>query len=329
MNRIRQLFLATSLVATGAMAESVSFIAIGDMGTGSDKQYKVANAIENLCQQKACDFAIGLGDNIYEAGVDSSRDDSFQSKFEQPYAGLAFPFFMSLGNHDNSHFASGGGLDNFKGEYQVAYHYRDDRGSDKWRMPNRYYHFTAPLESEEPLVDFLALDSNPIAGGLDWDYQYWRKPYTAKHKDWIKSTLSNANAPWKIAFAHHPLRSNGRHGNAGFYDGLAGSGKDWQKLIKETVCDKVDVLITGHDHDLQWLKPNSDCGKTFFIVSGAGGKTRSLTNPDRNPAWWQVGDSLGFFRIQIEGNQFTGEAYVVNAESGQWELAYSNTIRKH
>ena len=48
MNRVRQLFLATSLVATGAMAESVSFIAIGDMGTGGDKQYKVASAIETL-----------------------------------------------------------------------------------------------------------------------------------------------------------------------------------------------------------------------------------------------------------------------------------------
>ncbi len=136
--------------------------------------------------------------------------------------------------------------------------------------------------------------------------------------------MSNTTAPWKVAFAHHPLRSNGRHGNAGFYDGLVGSGKDWQNLLKKTACDKIDVLITGHDHDLQWLKPNKECGNTFFIISGAGGKTCSMTNP----AWWQVGDTLGFFRIQIEVNQLTGEAYVVDAESDQWELTYSNTVRK-
>ena len=101
---------------------AVSFIAIGDTGTGEEKQYKVAAAMKEVCDELGCDFALGLGDNIYETGVDSVDDVQFIDKFEKPYADVDFPFYMTLGNHDNG-WLSGDGLDNDKGEFQVDYHY--------------------------------------------------------------------------------------------------------------------------------------------------------------------------------------------------------------
>jgi tartrate-resistant acid phosphatase type 5 len=104
-----------------AAGKIVRFIAVGDTGTGKEGQYQVADAIEKVCAAQGCDFALGLGDNIYESGVDSVDDVQWLDKFEKPYENLDFPFYMTLGNHDNSYFA-GGGLDNTKGELQVDYH---------------------------------------------------------------------------------------------------------------------------------------------------------------------------------------------------------------
>lgn len=105
----------------------VRFIAIGDSGTGKDGQYKVADAMQAVCEQRGCEFAIGLGDNIYESGVDGVNDIQFDTKFEDPYKNIDFPFYMALGNHDNTWIIGGDGADNDKGEIQVEYHYRTDR----------------------------------------------------------------------------------------------------------------------------------------------------------------------------------------------------------
>lgn len=308
--------------------KTVRFIAIGDMGTGKDGQYKVAQAIAAVCAERGCDFAIGLGDNIYEAGADSSNDIQFEMKFEQPYRQLDFPFYMTLGNHDNSWLVGGDGLNNDKGEAQVEYHYKRDRLSNKWHMPARYYNFTAPKGDVQPLVEFFSLDSNPLAAVADADPEYWQLPYRDKQQRWLDVELQDSNAPWKIAFAHHAFISNGKHGNAGMYDGFPGAGVIYYNMLKKHVCDRVDVMIAGHDHDLQWLKPVDKCGKTFHIVSGAGGKTRELKNKDKNPAYWQADNTLGFFYIEIEGDEFRGTAYTVDNDSGEHLAAFAQTLTR-
>jgi hypothetical protein len=306
----------------------VRFIAIGDMGTGKDGQYKVAAAMEQVCAQRGCDFAIGLGDNIYESGADSTDDIQFEMKFEQPYQNLDFPFYMTLGNHDNSWLVGGDGLDNDKGDVQVEYHYKRDRLSNKWQMPARYYNFTAPKGDVEPLVEFFSLDSNPLAAVSDGDPEYWQLPYRDRQQRWLEVELQDSNAPWKIAFAHHAFISNGKHGNAGLYDGFPGAGVVYYKMLKNHVCDRVDVMIAGHDHDLQWLKPVDKCGKTFHIISGAGGKMRELKKPNNNPAYWQADNTLGFFYIEIEGDEFRGTAYTVDPSSGEVNAAFNQTLTR-
>jgi len=301
-------------VSLPAPNTTVRFIAIGDMGTGKEGQYQVSRAMEQVCAQQGCDFAIGLGDNIYESGVDSTEDEQWMTKFEQPYANLDFPFYMTLGNHDNSHFG-GEGLDNFKGEVQVDYTYKADRFSDKWNMPARYYHFTAPLNADVPLVDFFSLDSNPLAAVSDFNHEYWQLPYKKKHSDWMDDAYSNSTAQWKVAFAHHPMYSNGKHGNAGIYDGVPLFGQVWKDFLKDHVCDRVDLIITGHDHDLQFIKPQDKCGKTQHIVSGAGGKTREFTDPDRNATYWQKDGTYGFFWLEMKDNQLTVQAWTVNGDT--------------
>ena len=317
-----------SLPDAGTVNKTVRFIAIGDMGTGADGQYRVAAAIESVCAERGCDFALGLGDNVYESGVDDVDDLQFVTKFEEPYKNLRFPFYMTLGNHDNTWLFAGDGLDNDKGDIQVDYHYHANRQSDKWHMPARYYVFNAPLNDEQPLVTFISMDSNPLAAVGDADAEYWQLPYKKKEAEWLDNALSSSVAPWKIAFAHHPFLSNGRHGNAGLYDGVPGAGVIYYDMIRDHVCNKADVIIAGHDHDLQWLEPVDQCGKTFHIVSGAGAKSRELKDEERNEAYWQQGDSLGFFYIEISGDEFHGTVYTVDKISGEYNAAFSKTLSR-
>lgn len=306
----------------------VRFIAIGDTGTGKDGQYKVAAAMKEICEQRGCDFAIGMGDNIYEDGVDGSRDIQFELKFEDPYKDIHFPFYMSLGNHDNTWIIAGDGADNDRGELQVDYHYRTDRKSNKWQMPARYYKFNAPA-SGTPLVSFFSMDTNPTASAGDPSREYNKDDYSAKQGKWLKDGLSASKAPWKIAYGHHPYISNGRHGNAGKYDGLAGQGRYFRDMINSNVCGNADVIFTGHDHDLQWLKETSTCPGTFHILTGAGAKTRGFGDANRNAVYWQQDNILGFFYVELQGDEFRGTAYTVDPVSGEYKAAYSRTMQRN
>jgi len=176
----------------------VRFIAVGDTGKGSPLQAQVGEAMGARCRADGCDFVVLLGDNFYPTGVSSTSDPQWESAFVKPYASVDVPFYAVLGNHDCGGMGSGNELD--KGAHQVAY----SQVNPKWRMPATHYRFFAP-----PLVDFFVADTNRSMFAVDdlvrADFEAW---------------LPASAAKWKIVFGHHPYRSNGRHGNAGSYDGV-------------------------------------------------------------------------------------------------------------
>lgn len=279
----------------------VRFLAIGDMGTGDDNQRRVADAMDATCADLGCDFVIGLGDNIYEAGVTSPYDPQFTLKFEQPYAAFAIPFHMTLGNHDNLGVRSG----HAGGDFQVMYAARTDRAMDLWTMPARWY------AHEQGPVRFLALDTNvvfasqtetPAVAGLltrDVDGQV--------QLAWLRETLATPvpAGTWTILYGHHPLFSNGEHGDSAIESPQLGA---W---LQDAVCTSgaVDLLVTGHDHDLQWLEAQpAKCGRTEFVVSGAAAQTRPI-QATPNPAYLACGDTLGYTWFEVHGERLVGRVF--------------------
>lgn len=301
------LLLAATAVPLGEAP--VRFLVLGDTGSGGAGQYKVAAAAVQVCAALGCDFAIVNGDNIYDNGVESPHDPQFEAKFELPYADLAIPFYLALGNHDNGGtLGDGDGSENYRGDFQVAYSYRTDRLSDKWHMPSRYHTF------RQGEVQLWALDTNPLMywGGLPLPGQpLWMgiDPLGLDQLEWLRGSLAASDARWKFAFAHHPYITNGQHGDAGFYEGVPTLGLNIKLFVEQGLCGAADFYSAGHDHDLQWLKATEGCAKTEFIVSGAASKPRPLADPDGEPAWFQLGDTLGFFWVQVQGDTFTGRVY--------------------
>ena len=76
------------------------FVVLGDAGEGNQAQYDVAAAMEQVSAEKGCDFALYLGDGLYDTGVESVEDSQFLGKFEQPYTSLTCLLYVVLGNHD-------------------------------------------------------------------------------------------------------------------------------------------------------------------------------------------------------------------------------------
>ncbi|TNE87413.1 MAG: hypothetical protein EP330_18270 [Deltaproteobacteria bacterium] len=282
------------------------FVALGDGGEGNDAQHRVADRLAEICADRGCDFALYLGDNIYDTGVDSNQDPQFDTKFEIPYQPVDLEFWVVLGNHDLGGDGLGVSLDPDKALYEIEY----TRYSDKWKLPSEYYTISGQAIPREA-AQFFGLNTTEIMFGWNDDDQ----------KAWFSSERDASTSPWKIAFGHHPYASNGRHGNAGNYEGIA----DWVPLseiprgqyVKEfmdaEICGKVDVYFSGHDHNIQWLDPQ--CG-TQFIVTGAAAKTTEWGDPELNSTQFQVnGDDLpcgggeGFVYAEIDGDTMTGSIH--------------------
>ena len=108
----------------------------------------------------------------------------------------------------------------------------------------RYYSFKAPQGS----VRFFALDSN-----------YMDKAQL----DWLEKELAASDSEWKICFFHHPLYSSGdTHGSD------AALREQLEPLFLK---HSVDLVLTGHEHFYERLKPQKGIN---YIISGSAAKVR-------------------------------------------------------
>jgi predicted phosphodiesterase len=106
----------------------------------------------------------------------------------------------------------------------------------------RYYTFT------KGDVEFFALDSNYM---------------DPKQLDWLTKELQNSKAKWKIAYFHHPLYSDAR---------THGSDLDLRARLQPLFeLYKVNVVLSGHDHVYERLKPQ---GGIYYFVEGDSGQLR-------------------------------------------------------
>jgi hypothetical protein len=285
----------------------VRFIVMGDTGKGNADQRNVAVAIRDLCAAKGCDFVLMLGDNIYDAGVSSTTDPQWQSKFEVPYNDINLPFYVALGNHDYGGKliidAPGIGNEWDRGLVEVNY----TQVSMKWNMPATHYTFT------HNHVGVIVLDTNSIV---------WDNKTHGDQAAWMPTALMEVSGKdWVFVAGHHPYRSNGTHGNAGDYDApeLAGipipnplpiqDGENVKRFFEQNVCGiGAQVYFAGHDHSRQWLnEPSQLCG-TQMIISGAGASTTELRNRG-NASFYEDADKPGFMYVDIDGDTFTGSFY--------------------
>ena len=290
--------------------ERVRFVALGDAGEGNRTQRQVAEAMGRWCAARAdergagCEFALYLGDNIYDDGVGSADDPRFESHFERPYRDLPFPFYVVLGNHDYGVRP----LDSDHAAPELVY----ARTSKRWTQPARAYSMTAGL------ARFYAVDTHALLMELAWG--------ETGQTEWLTRSLETdpEGATWNIVFGHHPYRSDGKHGDAGAYEGLPWlplvNGAGVAEWFEAAVCGRADLYLSGHDHNLQWQPP--ECG-VELIVSGAGAKLTPLERRAGERALFSNDQTAGFVWVELLPDRLTG--VVVSA---QGEVLYERVVHR-
>ena len=303
----------------GAETVRLRVVVMGDQGTGSEVQTRVAAAMREVCAREGCDLGVALGDNFYPAGPKDVNSSLFRERFAEPYGPLKIPFLMVSGNHDESLLVGGDGADARGGEVEVAY----SRLNPQWVMPARTYR--APVGT---LVEFFTVATSPLAAtvpplraterpGGSWD--------TAQ-RTWLAGALGRSPARWKLVLGHHPLFSNASHGDAGRYDGssLPLQRGDAVERLYGVACGKASLLLGGHDHALQLFAPQRSCAGTWTAVSGAAGKVTSGKTGQR-PAAFEAYDQPGFMVLDITPTALTIRAYALNP-AGKALLAHTQML---
>lgn len=297
-------FLLQAQAFGKAESQMDQFIVIGDTGKQTTAQRDVAYSLKKYCEltDKSCDAAILLGDNVYDAGMESSNDPIMDIVFKDYYQNLAFPFYAILGNHDYGKLGRSLKRANFQLEYS--------KRNPQFIMPQRYYY---------------KVYKNAVVVFLDTTRMMWNNDISAQEE-----LINNAKKIaiekklWLIVAGHHPLLSNGNHGNAGDYERTSFpafvSGKHVKNFLLNHVCPNADVYLAGHDHSLQAL-PGSKAGcKSYLIVSGAGGSGYELSK--RNVVDFEA-PIPGYFHFNIGAREL-----VMTAVNAAAEEVFSKTLSR-
>ena len=268
--------LAPAQEITAAAGDS-HFLMIGDWGSGAGPaQRAVAAGLKGYVTTlgKAPDGLFLLGDNFYGAFPGGLESPRWREGFEEMYPASVFPgpCWAVLGNHDYD--------DEPVTKIAAELAYAGHRPGTRWTMPAKWYRFEWPTVN--PLFTCLVLDSN------------WKNRAVSLTPDeriqqaaWLEAELKKPRTtPWRIVLGHHPLYSNGQHGD---HPHLS---EEWGPLFE---THGVDCYFAGHDHDLQHLE--FEGRRTSFVVSGGGGaRVRDLKNEGRGPFSRAV---YGFTHLQV------------------------------
>ncbi len=233
--------------------EAVTIYALGDWGTGDERQRAVAIALREDIRElekaspegRPAPLVVELGDNIYPNGLpkrpwkDSTvfalLENTFGNKYHDVrYRGAPVHFYVLPGNHDYAR----GFLNNDK-EWGDVIH--QETTAESLYSNFHYYplHHSGIPDSNDreeferlqsaPLEALTAPQKIPLperAGKLvslyALDTQMFLDLYAAGndsliHRYWqqLHEVLQTDSSLWKIFLGHHPTRTYGRHG--GFY----------------------------------------------------------------------------------------------------------------
>lgn len=316
-------------VAVGST--SVRILVLGDAGIrsggwGGDTdaaRQSVAAEARRVCSEKTCDLVVMLGDNLYDKGIRKGHigeDEAALAEIVSSFlARPETPVYLVMGNHDWSP--------------RIPRHSTVDRqlawiGNTEEpdvRGNAHFYHFDAGP------VGIWVLDSNPLVRRGSFN----RDPALLRWLDGIAASESS----WKIVFAHHPMRSNGEHGNPGHYrePPLPFSiwpGRGYRELLDSKIEGIVDVHIAGHEHNMQFLSDvgveDSNSGTAVAVVGSASkctGPGKRLLNPGMELEAYNYGFAIveaSPARLEIEFHLEDGKSWTQwhawrERESG-WEV---------
>ena len=265
-------------------AKGFNFMVIGDWGSKSKGQKRLANVMNTVGKYDSTAFVAGLGDNFYEFGVHNTQDKKFQTVWKHIYTDYlhTIPFYQILGNHDWY----------LNPKAQIEYSKLDS----KWIMPDFFY--THEEKFGKSKAAFIYLDTDLFHYGYDcfhyecaMSYANFLKMGWTRHSKtmekqyaWVESQLKRyQNYDYVFVLGHHQAA----------VCGPLGEMPRLQKLFEDY---NVSAYFFGHRHSLGLKKSKN----TMFVLSGAAGKKEHSCADDM----WKAGDTYGFVQVHVDAQKF-------------------------
>jgi len=224
----------------------ISFVAIGDSGTGSPEQRQIAA----LMRADSSDLMLHAGDIAYgnTGGTGDASYRTFNDWFFDVYASMlqSRALYTTEGNHD-SRPSNGNGaayLDAFSLPVNGASPAYPDHAE-------RYY------SVDYGRVHFVVLDT---------EFAFQDTARRAEQLSWLESDLAGSGQPWKIALFHRsPYSAGGEHGSDLAVRDAFGP------LFEQY---GVQLVVSAHEHDYERTVPTragASGTPVTYIVTGGGG----------------------------------------------------------
>ena len=240
------------------------FAALGSTGTGGEAQHAVAGALARWHDREDLDFVVLLGDNFRPAGVVSTDDPLWRTRFSDVYSrrGLPLPFLAVPGDRDHD-----GDID-----AQIVY-----AGDDRWDMPGRYYRMEYRLTGGRS-VELYVIDTTRLRDRENPDSQQLA---------WLSGKLAASTADWRIVAGHHGiLRVDGK------------PDRYLSRTILPLLQDHaVDLYLSGREHVLAF---QTDPAGMLHVTSGAGAL---VSDPRPSPGIACLAPRQGFVAITVARRQ--------------------------
>lgn len=194
-----------------------------------------------------------------------------------------FPFEFVIMTGDNMYGSEG--ADDYRNKFEIPYKPLLDAGVKFYASlgnhddTNQVFYKPFNMDGKrfytfKPEADlrFFALDTNYL---------------TPEQLDWLRNELNRSESRWKIAFFHHPLYSEGRHGS---------NIRARQALEPVFIAHGVDVVFAGHEHFYERIKPQHG---VYHFTTGASAKLRP-GDIDRGAAFHAAGFDTGYHFMLVE-----------------------------
>ncbi len=256
---------------------SINFLLLGDWGRGGSYfQKSVANQMRAEGMKKPIDFVLSMGDNFYPSGVNSTYDAGWRESFEDVYyfKSLNVPWYTVFGNHD------------YEGSIKAELEY--GKVNKRWATNERYYSFEKAIPGSAQKVLFVFIDTNPFDPTLDLsNHSDLGIQDTVAQMKWLQRVLSSSTANWKIMIGHHPLFTTGARKSQFPYVR--------NSLLPLITKYHVNAYFSGHEHDLEYQKPD---GPTHYFVNGAGSAVRPIKSNESYTRF--AASDHGFMSVQLK-----------------------------
>lgn len=280
----------------------ISFMVIGDSGSGSAEQY----LIRDVLLEGGMDLFLHSGDTVYPAVVDESIQLRFFDIYEDILTNTAF--YPTMGNHDLSPTIIDERLfylpDVFQAQFALPDIPREDKGS--------YYSF------DYGAMHVTVVDSTQIT--LIMDDPFAPPVFDIPQLKWIEDDLRESDRPWKVVLFHHPPYSGGAHGG---HLGLR------NMLVPIFERNNVDLVINGHEHHYQRSHPilkevaydgwqgssvYSPTGPIYVITGGGGALLYNFSHEEELRYMAHTELRHHAIKVQIEGDTLELQAVDFNEQ---------------